>query len=169
MERQLDLSSVAARLRGRPVLACPSQSLVSRTSSRGSCLADSTLARTLVLSADVLGEFPTEPVTREAHLYPHRLCYDIPCEALARSRETDSDQKFEMADRRDWGGGGDDPEESTQRMIERIWESLTDIQRRMDQQASVAPVVVPPEDGEIVPIALIPPGVEFWGSSLLSQ
>ncbi|MQL73140.1 hypothetical protein Taro_005490 [Colocasia esculenta] len=42
-------------------------------------------------------------------------------------------QKFEMADKRDWGGGGDDPEESTQRMIERIWESLTDIQRRMDQ------------------------------------
>ncbi|MQM04580.1 hypothetical protein Taro_037382 [Colocasia esculenta] len=39
----------------------------------------------------------------------------------------------EMADRRDWGGGGDDPEESTQRMIERIWESLTDIRRRMDQ------------------------------------
>ncbi|MQM18017.1 hypothetical protein Taro_051000 [Colocasia esculenta] len=32
-----------------------------------------------------------------------------------------------MADKRDWGGGGDDPEESTQRMIERIWESLTDI------------------------------------------
>ncbi|MQL94015.1 hypothetical protein Taro_026665 [Colocasia esculenta] len=26
----------------------------------------------------------------------------------------------EMADRRDWGGGGDDLEESTQRMIERI-------------------------------------------------
>ncbi|MQM20071.1 hypothetical protein Taro_053085, partial [Colocasia esculenta] len=40
-----------------------------------------------------------------------------------------------MADRRDWGGGGDDPEESTQRMIERIWESLTDIRARMDQQA----------------------------------
>ncbi|MQM01616.1 hypothetical protein Taro_034373 [Colocasia esculenta] len=39
----------------------------------------------------------------------------------------------EMADRRDWGGGGDDPEESTQRIIERIWESLTDIQMRMDQ------------------------------------
>ncbi|MQM06329.1 hypothetical protein Taro_039147 [Colocasia esculenta] len=38
-----------------------------------------------------------------------------------------------MADRRDWGGGGDDPEESTQRMIERIWESLTDIRARMDQ------------------------------------
>ncbi|MQM19811.1 hypothetical protein Taro_052823 [Colocasia esculenta] len=37
-----------------------------------------------------------------------------------------------MADRRDWGGGGDDPEESTQRMIERIWESLTDIRMRMD-------------------------------------
>ncbi|MQL94496.1 hypothetical protein Taro_027149 [Colocasia esculenta] len=42
-------------------------------------------------------------------------------------------KKFEMADRRDWGGGGDDPEASTQRMIERIWESLTDIRARMDQ------------------------------------
>ncbi|MQL86522.1 hypothetical protein Taro_019060 [Colocasia esculenta] len=42
-------------------------------------------------------------------------------------------KKFEMADRRDWGGVGDDPEESTQRMIERIWESLTDIRARMDQ------------------------------------
>ncbi|MQM07798.1 hypothetical protein Taro_040640 [Colocasia esculenta] len=69
-------------------------------------------------------------------------------------------KKFEMADRRDWGGGGDDPEESTQRMIERIWESLTDIQRRMDQQAPVPPVVVPPGDGETIPIAPVPPGVE---------
>ncbi|MQL83602.1 hypothetical protein Taro_016099 [Colocasia esculenta] len=51
---------------------------------------------------------------------------------------------FGMADRRDWGGGGDNPEESTQRMIERIWESLTDIQARMDQQALVPPVAVPP-------------------------
>ncbi|MQM09146.1 hypothetical protein Taro_042012 [Colocasia esculenta] len=68
--------------------------------------------------------------------------------------------KFEMADRRDWGGGGDDPEESTQRMIERIWESLTDIQRRMDQQTLVPPVAVPPRDGETVPIAPVPPGVE---------
>ncbi|MQM05606.1 hypothetical protein Taro_038418 [Colocasia esculenta] len=55
-----------------------------------------------------------------------------------------------MADRRDWGGGGDDPEESTQRMIERIWESLTDIRARMDQQAPVPPVAVPPGDGETV-------------------
>ncbi|MQM22279.1 hypothetical protein Taro_055328 [Colocasia esculenta] len=29
-------------------------------------------------------------------------------------------EKFEMADRRDWGGGGDDPEENTQHIIERI-------------------------------------------------
>ncbi|MQM03277.1 hypothetical protein Taro_036056 [Colocasia esculenta] len=65
-----------------------------------------------------------------------------------------------MTDRRDWGGGGDDPEESTQRMIERIWESLTDIQRRMDQQAPVPPVAVPPGDGETIPVALVPPGVE---------
>ncbi|MQL89118.1 hypothetical protein Taro_021693 [Colocasia esculenta] len=46
-----------------------------------------------------------------------------------------------MADRRDWGGGGDDPEESTQRMIERISESLIDIRMRMDQQAPVPPVI----------------------------
>ncbi|MQM08385.1 hypothetical protein Taro_041245 [Colocasia esculenta] len=59
--------------------------------------------------------------------------YDIPCEASARSRETDSGQKIEMVDRRDWGGEGDDPVENTQRIIERIWESLTDIRMRMDQ------------------------------------
>ncbi|MQM17131.1 hypothetical protein Taro_050099 [Colocasia esculenta] len=66
----------------------------------------------------------------------------------------------EMADRRDWGGGGNDPEESTQRMIERIWESLTDIRARMDQQAPVPPVAVPPGDGEAVPVAPVPPRVE---------
>ncbi|MQL94713.1 hypothetical protein Taro_027376 [Colocasia esculenta] len=62
-----------------------------------------------------------------------------------------------MADRRDLGGGGDDPEESTQRMIERIWESLTDIRMRMDQQAPVPPMI-----GEVVPVAPVPPppGVE---------
>ncbi|MQL68390.1 hypothetical protein Taro_000668 [Colocasia esculenta] len=111
----------------------------------------------------------------------HGLWFGIPCEASARSREADSDQvryRFngldrgdppqlvseqeisEMADRRDWGGGGDDPEESTQRMIERIWESLTDIRARMDQQAPVPPVAVPPGDGEAVPVAPVPPRVE---------
>ncbi|MQL85698.1 hypothetical protein Taro_018224 [Colocasia esculenta] len=65
-----------------------------------------------------------------------------------------------MADRRDWGGGGDDPEESTQCMIERIWESLTDIRARMDQQAPIPPVAVPPGDGEVVPVAPVPPRVE---------
>ncbi|MQL84912.1 hypothetical protein Taro_017414 [Colocasia esculenta] len=65
-----------------------------------------------------------------------------------------------MTDRRDWGGGGDDPEENTQRMIERIWESLMDIWARMDQQAPVPPVAVPPGDGEAVPIAPVPPRVE---------
>ncbi|MQM04960.1 hypothetical protein Taro_037765 [Colocasia esculenta] len=69
-------------------------------------------------------------------------------------------KKVEMADRRDWGGGGDDPEESTQHMIERIWESLTDIRARMDQQALIPPVAVPPGDGETVPIAPVPPRVE---------
>ncbi|MQL82869.1 hypothetical protein Taro_015342 [Colocasia esculenta] len=65
-----------------------------------------------------------------------------------------------MADRRDWGGGGDHPEESTQYMIERIWESLTNIRARMDQQAPVPPVAVPPGDGEAVPVAPVPPRVE---------
>ncbi|MQM08751.1 hypothetical protein Taro_041609 [Colocasia esculenta] len=65
-----------------------------------------------------------------------------------------------MTDRRDWGGGGDDPEESTQRRIERIWESLTDIRARMDQQAPVAPVAVPPGDGEVVLVAPVPLRVE---------
>ncbi|MQL88791.1 hypothetical protein Taro_021361, partial [Colocasia esculenta] len=62
-----------------------------------------------------------------------------------------------MADRRDWGGGGDDPEESTQRMIEKIWESLTEIRMRMDQQAPIPPVTK-----EAVPVAPVPPplGVE---------
>ncbi|MQM19545.1 hypothetical protein Taro_052551 [Colocasia esculenta] len=65
-----------------------------------------------------------------------------------------------MADRRDWGGAGEDPEESTQHMIERIWESLTDIWARMDQQMPVPPVAVPPWDGEAVPVAPVPPRVE---------
>ncbi|MQL86055.1 hypothetical protein Taro_018582 [Colocasia esculenta] len=65
-----------------------------------------------------------------------------------------------MDDRRDLGGGGDDPEESTQHMTERIWESLTDIRARMDQQAPVPPVAVPPRDGETVPVAPVPPRVE---------
>ncbi|MQL88561.1 hypothetical protein Taro_021118 [Colocasia esculenta] len=106
----------------------------------------------------MLGEFPTEPVTSEAHPYPHRL-------QPVRGRRTRvrhitgltgldeafrhswyHSKKFEMEDRRDWGGGGDDPEENTQRIIERIWESLTDIRMRMDQQALVPPVAIPPGD-----------------------
>ncbi|MQL91872.1 hypothetical protein Taro_024489 [Colocasia esculenta] len=120
-----------------------------------------------------LGEFPTEPVTSEAHPYPHRLRpvrgrrtrikYVIGLTGLAEAFRHSWYQKQEisgMADRRDWGGGGDDPEESTQRMIERIWESLTDIRARMDQQASLPPVTVPSGDGETVPIAPVLPRVE---------
>ncbi|MQM14105.1 hypothetical protein Taro_047038 [Colocasia esculenta] len=79
-----------------------------------------------------------------------------------RRRQTRIKYKFEMADRRDLGGGGDDPENSSQHMIETIWQSLTDIQRRMDQQAPVPPIAVPPGDGETVPIVPVPPplGVE---------
>ncbi|MQM00731.1 hypothetical protein Taro_033470 [Colocasia esculenta] len=111
----------------------------------------------------------------------HGLWFGFPCEASACSREADSDQvrywfnglgrgvpsQFgirarisRMADRRDWGGGGDDSEESTQRMIERIWESLTDIRARMDQQAPVPPVAVPPGEGEAIPVAPVPSRVE---------
>ncbi|MQM06135.1 hypothetical protein Taro_038954, partial [Colocasia esculenta] len=91
-----------------------------------------------------------------------RIKYVIGLTGLAESFRHSwyQSKKFEMADRRDWGGGRDDREESTQRMIERIWESLTDIQRGMDQQAPVPPVAVPPGDGETVPIAPVPPGVE---------
>ncbi|MQL92235.1 hypothetical protein Taro_024858, partial [Colocasia esculenta] len=55
--------------------------------------------------------FPTEPMTCEAH--PYLLLGIV------------------MAERRDVGGGGDGSEEdSTQRMMERIWESLTKIRGR---------------------------------------
>ncbi|MQL80057.1 hypothetical protein Taro_012491 [Colocasia esculenta] len=77
-----------------------------------------------------------------------------------QSRAVAVQEIFGMADRRDWGGGGDDPEESTQHMIERIWESLTDIRARMDQQAPVPPVAVPSGDGETVHVAPVPPRVE---------
>ncbi|MQM18851.1 hypothetical protein Taro_051848 [Colocasia esculenta] len=78
----------------------------------------------------------------------------------AQSRAVAVQEISRMADRRNWGGEGDDPEESTQRMIERIWKSLTDIRARMDQQAPVPPVAVPPGDGEAVPVAPVPPRVE---------
>ncbi|MQM22497.1 hypothetical protein Taro_055550 [Colocasia esculenta] len=63
------------------------------------------------------------------------MWFGVPCEASSRSGKADSDQVrywfnglgrgilsqlvseqeiSEMADRRDWGGGGDDLEESTQ-------------------------------------------------------
>ncbi|MQM08779.1 hypothetical protein Taro_041637, partial [Colocasia esculenta] len=80
----------------------------------------------------VLGEFPTEPVTSEAHPYPPQYGYLARLRPV-RGRRTRvksvigligldeafchswyQSKKFEMADRRDWGGGGDDPEENTQ-------------------------------------------------------
>ncbi|MQM07992.1 hypothetical protein Taro_040838 [Colocasia esculenta] len=117
-------------------------------------------------------------VCRQAHQPGYRRPYPLPstsCSPLppqVRARRTFHDHRpvqsravavqeiSGMADRKDWGGGGDDPEESTQRMIERIWESLTDIRARMDQQAPVPPGAVPPGDGETVPIAPVPPRVE---------
>ncbi|MQM12636.1 hypothetical protein Taro_045555 [Colocasia esculenta] len=70
-----------------------------------------------------------------------------------------------MAERRDWGGGGEGSgEDPTQRMIERIWESLIDIRMRLDQQPPVQPpATVPPLLEEAVPVAPVPPptGVEI--------
>ncbi|MQM13055.1 hypothetical protein Taro_045979 [Colocasia esculenta] len=54
-------------------------------------------------------------------------------------------------------GGGDDPKESTQRMIERIWESLTDIRARMDQQAPAVPVAPVSPRVEVPFAAPVPP------------
>ncbi|MQM09661.1 hypothetical protein Taro_042538 [Colocasia esculenta] len=76
-------------------------------------------------------------------------------EAFRHSWYQSKVREVEMADRRDWGGGGEDPEESTQCMIERIWESLTDIRMRMDQQAPVPPAAVPPVAE--VPVAPVAP------------
>ncbi|MQM12531.1 hypothetical protein Taro_045453 [Colocasia esculenta] len=162
------------------LVGCP-MFFVSQTVSSGLCPVY--CFRTCVLVFSVLGEFPTEPVTREAHPYPpqvrarrmfryrrpvrsrvaavlgQRLQQYVCMISLARLRLvrgrrtrikfvsglTGLNEAFhhswyqsevravEMVDGRDWGGGGEDPEESTQRMIERIWESLTDIRMRMDQ------------------------------------
>ncbi|MQL93348.1 hypothetical protein Taro_025995 [Colocasia esculenta] len=126
----------------------------------------------LFLVCSVLGEFPTEPVTSEAHPYPPQVRARRTflgrrparsCVVAVQGQHLQQcSVKFEMADRRDWGGGGDDPEENTHRITERIWESLTDIRMRMDQQAPVPSVAIPPGDGETVPIAPVPPlpGVE---------
>ncbi|MQL68141.1 hypothetical protein Taro_000404 [Colocasia esculenta] len=69
-----------------------------------------------------------------------------------------------MAKRRNVGGGGKGSrEDPTQRMIERIWESLTEIRVRLDLQPPVQPAAaVPPFPEEAVPVAPVPtpPGVE---------
>ncbi|MQM08282.1 hypothetical protein Taro_041135 [Colocasia esculenta] len=64
-----------------------------------------------------------------------------------------------MADWRDYGGGGDDPEDPTQRMIERIWESLTEIRMRMDQPAPAQPTV--PVVEEAVPATPVLSPVDY--------
>ncbi|MQL97267.1 hypothetical protein Taro_029955, partial [Colocasia esculenta] len=66
----------------------------------------------------------------------------------------------EMADRRDWGGGGDDQEDNTQRMIERIWESLTEICTRLDQPAPVQNAVPVVEEAVLAAPVVPPVGVE---------
>ncbi|MQM20778.1 hypothetical protein Taro_053806 [Colocasia esculenta] len=63
-----------------------------------------------------------------------------------------------MADMTDWGGGGDEPEETTHQMIERIWESLIEIRTRLDHQTPVQLAVeVPPIVEKAVPVAPPPP------------
>ncbi|MQM03965.1 hypothetical protein Taro_036755 [Colocasia esculenta] len=146
----------------------------------GTCAISSSLRLSyLYLICSVLREFPTEPVTSEVHTYSlqvrarKRFPYRRPVQScvaaeLGQHLKQSSSSTLvvpvepEMADRRDWGGGGDETEETTQRVIERIWESLTDIRMRMDQQALVPPVAVSPGVGGVVPVAPVPPplGVE---------
>ncbi|MQM08418.1 hypothetical protein Taro_041273 [Colocasia esculenta] len=52
-----------------------------------------------------------------------------------------------MADRRDWGGGGDESEETTHQMIERLWDSITQIWTWLDQQPPVQPADIAPVTG----------------------
>ncbi|MQM18668.1 hypothetical protein Taro_051664 [Colocasia esculenta] len=127
-------------------VGCP-RFFVSQAVSSGLCL-----GTCVVPSRSVSSDLDTLTPVRARRTFHDR--HPVETRAVAVQEIT------EMADRRDWGGGGDDPEESTQLMIERIWESLTDIQARMDQQASVPPVVVPPGDGEVVHVAPVPPRVE---------
>ncbi|MQM11841.1 hypothetical protein Taro_044752 [Colocasia esculenta] len=106
------------------------------------------------------GSFPTEPVTCEAHPYSFQVRESrrLLILRLVLSR-TVAEQGSEMTNRRDWEGGGDESEEeSTQWMIERIWESLTDIRTRLDQQAPVqSAAAVPLATEEAVPVAPVPP------------
>ncbi|MQL95005.1 hypothetical protein Taro_027666, partial [Colocasia esculenta] len=74
-------------------------------------------------------------------------------------------QKSEMADRKDWEGGGDESEESTHQLIEMLWESITEIRTRLDQQPPVHLAVAAPlveKEAVLVPLAPPPPppGVE---------
>ncbi|MQM19760.1 hypothetical protein Taro_052773, partial [Colocasia esculenta] len=63
-----------------------------------------------------------------------------------------------MADRRDWGGDGDELEESTHQLIERLWESIMEIRTRLDKQPPVQPAVAaPPVEEEVVLVPLAPP------------
>ncbi|MQL78351.1 hypothetical protein Taro_010779 [Colocasia esculenta] len=188
MERQLDLSSVAARLRARLTptptgeseedVSRPSSSSEPRRSGAGSLYLGvcprllyffSVLWKYGYVTCDIyikcdvfLCVYTDCGLVSLARLRPvrgrrTRIKYVISLTGLA---EAFRHKISGMADRRDWGSGGDDPEESTQHMIERIWESLTDIRARMDQHAPVPPVAVPPEDGETVPVAPVPPRVE---------
>ncbi|MQM16096.1 hypothetical protein Taro_049050 [Colocasia esculenta] len=140
VERRLDLSFVAARLRG-----------------------------SLVWFVWLLGSCPTEPVTCETHLFFFQVkeSQRVLVPLLVRDRTVAESglrhqHRSEMADRRDWGGGGDEPEESTHQLIERLWESITEIWTWLDQQPPVQPAVTtPPVEEEVVPVPLVPPlGVE---------
>ncbi|MQM23286.1 hypothetical protein Taro_056350 [Colocasia esculenta] len=181
--------SRAAAVQGQYLQRCSSSCVVLQQCSLDSCLLSSVVPRGMPQALVLLFSFVEFGyVTCELYIYNGVfLCVYTDCGLVSlarlrpvRGRQTrikyvigltglaeafrhswyQSKKISGMADRRDWGGGGDDPEESTQRMIERIWERLTDIRARMDQQAPIPPVAVPPEDGEAVPIAPVPPRVE---------
>ncbi|MQL69775.1 hypothetical protein Taro_002064 [Colocasia esculenta] len=54
--------------------------------------------------------------------------------------------------------GGDEPEETTHQLIERLWESITQIRTRLDQQGPAQPIVAGPSIVEEAgPVPVIPP------------
>ncbi|MQM18628.1 hypothetical protein Taro_051623, partial [Colocasia esculenta] len=86
----------------------------------------------LVLTSEA---HPYSPQVKASRRFPYRLLVQtrVAAEQIQHLQQCSSFLSVSPRDRRDWGGGGDDPDENTQRMIERIWESLTDIRMRMDQ------------------------------------
>ncbi|MQL97463.1 hypothetical protein Taro_030157 [Colocasia esculenta] len=97
-----------------------------------------------------LGEFPIEPVTSEAHPYPHRL-------RPVRGRRTRIKYIISLtglaeAFRHGWY--------QSKKFLVWLIEEIGVVEEMIRMKAPVPPVAVPPGDGEAIPIAPVPPRVE---------